>query len=126
MKEFTDVAQSKFLMENGVEMVADNFWLWVDAHQDYEFNNGDESKAIPAFTFLQLLELLPRYIDNFGFLMLMCNDKADVIEEGPYTVSYSFCWKRRASEAIDAVVLMIKHLLSEGWIFKDGKLVEGS
>lgn len=49
---------AKRLKELGVKQESLHFWQWVEAHQDYEIDNGSYDNKISAFTVAEMGEML--------------------------------------------------------------------
>lgn len=61
-RQVTSLDLSKKLKELGVKQESLHRWLYVEAHDDFELDNGREETGYSAFTVAELGEMLPRNI----------------------------------------------------------------
>jgi hypothetical protein len=57
--QVSNIKLSQQLKELGVPQESWHYWQWIEAHKDYELDNGDEENKISAFTVAELGEILP-------------------------------------------------------------------
>ncbi len=66
------------MKELGFEQKSIHYWQWVEAHQDYEIDNGSEDNEISAYLSSELGEMLPGIIR--GTFLLNVTKMGDVWE----------------------------------------------
>lgn len=106
---------SKKLEELGVPQDSLHSWCYIEAHGDYELDNGDYSRAYSAFTASELGELIPSSVDVLLFYAGLRLEKTD---GNFWTVSYeSFenvvLVEKSAGTLADAMAFMLIHLIEK-------------
>lgn len=62
--QVSSLALSQKLKELGVKQESLHSWCYIEAHGDYELDNGDCSRMYSALTVAELGEMLPNWIGH--------------------------------------------------------------
>lgn len=84
---------AKKLKELGVKQDAYHSWCFIEAHNDYELDNGSCSNMYSAFTVAELGEMLPslyvsgKTLEHKGKTEFVCCHKERIVENIDYQAS---------------------------------------